>query len=326
MHFYRFYFFCFLILTHNSIQAVSNPIDDAIKKNIESTTGVITFLTSQESFSAGIYEIYSSNSNTPSANFSTFKVPFRKKYKEHENGTQWSMLIGYGHFQMKQNSLNQEFSSSSTWLADSLSVGIGYSDDFHKNSFRWFSNLELSYTQIQHEYHITTLPSQRTENNKPTDKIRGLDFNWHTNTISIIPTIGLLIPIMQTSFDNWHYEPKLVIVGSTSIPNTDKVNQVTTTSGLIVNKINFGEVWQVKFDTWGMAINPQVNRTDSAGAVKEGLATDFWYEANLNFRLKSSDSNSWWHGLEYGFSYLQGNRFKGGQFSLSLSLDSLFKK
>ena len=46
-----------LLLISSYGWAQSEIIDDEIKNNIASTTGVITFLTSQESVSGGIYHI-----------------------------------------------------------------------------------------------------------------------------------------------------------------------------------------------------------------------------------------------------------------------------
>lgn len=305
-----------LLLISSYGWAQSEIIDDEIKNNIASTTGVITFLTSQESVSGGIYHI--GPPNKPDSEFTTFKLPYHHAYKMREDGSRWSMLMGYGRFDMLQEYDLSEGRATSRWEANSFSVGLGYSNQVEQK-VRWFGNLELAYTQIYHHYNI---PNPQAIKAKQRNNLGDLEFDWHTDTLSLIPSAGLRIPITP-KLPGWFYEPKMVYLYTHSIFEEHRLEEVSASSGLIINRINFGEPWRFDFETWGLALNPQINRTDTLGTVGEGLQTSHWYEANLNFRLKSNEK-SWWDGLEYGFSILKGEHFNGGQLSIGFSLDRLF--
>lgn len=301
---------CFFSIASDA-NTQTDIIDREVEKNIAATTGVITFLTSQESVSGGIYRVGAPDN--PDSEFTTFKLPYRHTYKMHDDGSRWSMLLGYGRFDMKQEYDLDTGTATSTWEANSISTGVGYSNRVD-DSVRWFSHLELAYTQIYHRYKIPTIQKQIRNDDPP--MLGNLKFNWHTDTLSIIPSIGLKVPV----YKDWYYQPKILYLHTESIFEEHDLEQVSASSGLIVNRINFGEPWTFHFDSWGIALNPQLNRSDALGAVGDGLQTSFWYEVNLNFRLKSYD-NDWWDGLEYGFSVLHGEHFNGGQLSIGFSLD-----
>ncbi|MDX1796303.1 MAG: Solitary outer membrane autotransporter beta-barrel domain [Hydrogenovibrio sp.] len=278
-----------------------------LKETIATTTGLITFLTSQESVSAGIYSTEKTDPASPQSNFSTFKIPYRHLYDKKDDSSQWSMLIGYGRFDM-----TQEFNlDQSKWEANSLSAGIGYSKDLTPQ-ITWFSRVELAYTQINHRYHAdaSSLPSTTTDT---------LNFDWQTQTLSIIPSIGMKVPVLP-KHTQWLYQPRITYLHTTSILERNDLEKVSANSVLVVNRLNFGEPWRVNFHAWGVALNPQLSRTDAFGNVEDGLSTRYWYEANLNFRLKSME-HKWWDNFTYGFSYLHGEHFRGGQLSISFNLE-----
>lgn len=308
-----------LSLSFQASFAQTEAIDNEIEKNIASTTAVITFLTSQESVSGGIY--YVGPPNKPDSEFSTLKLPYRHAYPIHEDGSRLFMLLGYGRFDMKQEYQLTTGNATSRWEANSFSIGTGYSNRVDK-TIRWFANIEAAYTQIYHHYNIPSSEAVRTTESR---SLGDLEFDWHTDTLSLIPSVGLRVPLSPYSkkLEGWSYEPKIVYLYTHSIFEENNLEEVSASSGLLVNRLNFGEPWHFDFETWGVAINPQFNRTDAFGSVGDGLKTNFWYEANLNFRLKSFDK-AWWNGLEYGFSILQGEHFNGGQLSIGFSLDRFF--
>lgn len=314
----RFVSFITLSLTTSLTWAQSPIVDEEIKRNIATTTGVITFLTSQESFSAGIYSI--GKEGPTQSNFSTFKLPYRNSYDMHEDGSQWSMLMGYGRFDMDQDYDIPEGKASSDWQANSLSVGIGYSKGFPDDKARWFAKMEMAYTQIDHQYTIPQNANYRFTSKDP--GFGKLTFSWKTDTLSLIPSAGLVIPLSER-FKEWHYEPKITYLYTRSIFEKNELAEVAANSGMLVNKINFGEPWRLDFSDWAVSLNPQVNRTDVMGTVGEGLSTSFWYEANLNFILRAP-TDTWWDGLSYGFSYLQGDKFQGGQLTIGFNLGEFF--
>lgn len=312
----RFLFIFFILTFPFQASSETTLIDDEIRKNIASTTAVITFLTSHESVSAGIYTI-GKEDNTQSE-FSTFKLPYRHAYKEHADTSQWSMLMGYGRFDMHQEYDLTTSKARSNWQANSLNIGIGYSKRIPKDDARWFSRMEVAYTQINHQY---VIPASAVSNSSSTPKFGDLPFSWNTDTLSIIPSIGMNIPVSK-QFKKLRYTPKLSYVYSQSIFEKDQIEVVSAGSGLLVNRFDFGELFRLKNDSWGFSLNPQINRTDAFGTISEGLSTAHWYEMNLNFILHASDAQTWWDGLSYGFSYLQGNNFSGGQLTISFSLEN----
>lgn len=298
------------------VHAADTVIDNEIRRNIASTTAVITFLTSQESVSAGIYEV--GQTEDTQSQFTTFKLPYRKTYPRHNDTSQWSMVMGYGRFDMHQEYDLSPDKASSNWQANSLSVGIGYSKQVPNDKARWFSRLELAYTQINHQYR---LPASAVTT--PTPGFGSIPFSWETDTLSLIPTAGLNIPI-SPQFKDWRFRPRIAYIFTQSIFEKESAQVVSAGSALLISHLNFGEVYQIKNDGWRLGLNPQVNRTDAFGAVGEGLATHHWYEMNLNF-VVHSDGSSWWDGLSYGFSYLHGEQFKGGQLSISFNLEDFSK-
>ena len=306
----RFFVALCLVSCFPSILYAETNISDAIRKNLATSTGIITFLTSQESVSAGTYAVEKTTQDSPSSSFSTFKLPYRKSYRMHDDGSRWSMLLGYGRFDMNQKFEVTDGRADSSWDANALSAGIGYSRKLNPD-VRWFSTLELAYSQIYHDYNVPT-----TTSGSP--KIGYVTFDWRTNALSLIPAVGLRFPILpkQTS---WQFETKAVYLFTTSV-FASRTEEVSAQSTLWVNKIDFGEPWTISMDTWGVALNPQFNRTDAYGRVHDALATEYWYEANLNFRLKSYE-DKWWDNLSYGFSYLQGKHFRGGQLSINFNLE-----
>ncbi|WP_024850469.1 Solitary outer membrane autotransporter beta-barrel domain [Hydrogenovibrio kuenenii] len=302
----------FLLLTYNDLAHADTIVSDEIQRNLAATTGIITFLTSQESVSTGSYAVEKTDNNSPSSSFSTFKIPYRKTYGLHSDSSKWSMLLGYGRFDMNQQFEVANGTTNSSWQANSLSAGIGYSKNLNPD-VRWFSTLELAYSRIHHHY---TVPTTTT----PIDYVH---FDWKTNTLSVIPALGLRFPILPRR-TNWLFETKAVYLFTESVFAKSGVEDVSSRSGLWSNKIDFGEPWKFSMNTWGIAINPQFNRTDAYGKVQEALSTNYWYEANLNFRLKSYE-DKWWNNLTYGFSYLQGRHFRGGQLSISFNFDNLIR-
>lgn len=303
----------------SSTLAQTPVIDEEIKRNIATTTGVITFLTSQESLSAGIYSI--GKEGPTQSNFSTFKLPYRKQYDMHKDGSQWSMLMGYGRFDMEQDYDISEGTAKSDWQANSLSVGIGYSKGFPNDKARWFAKMEMAYTQIDHQY---TIPDNTNYHFSSKDPSFGqLRFSWKTDTLSLIPSAGLVIPVSET-FEEWRYEPKITYLYTNSIFEKNDLAEVSASSGMLINRLNFGEPWRFDFTDWAVSLNPQVNRTDVVGEVGAGLSTNHWYEANLNFILRAP-TETWWDGLSYGFSYLQGDKFSGGQLTIGFNLSEFFQ-
>lgn len=295
----------------------AETLDEEVSNTIASTTGVITFLTSQASVSGGVYFV--GPPNKPDLQFTTFKLPYRHAYPLHEDGSRWSMLIGYGRFDMTKEYDLENGSATSKWGANSLSAGIGYSNRIDRR-IRWFTQLETAYTQIDHRYSLDSPDPVAFDNGR---SLGDVGFNWHTTTLSFIASAGVRIPF-DKPLQGWMYEPKVMYLYSKSIFENNSLEQVSANSGLFVNRLNFGEPWQFNFDTWGVAINPQISRTDAFGAVSQGLQTFYWYETNLNFRLKDYEKKAWWDGLEYGFSVLQGANFNGGQLSIGFSFNSLF--
>lgn len=292
-------------------------VDKAVSKNISTTTGVITFLTSQESFSGGLYAI--DRQDQTQSTFSTFKLPYRKNYDLHDDGSQWSMVMGLGRFDMEQDYFFNTATASSRWQANSLSAGIGYSN-WLDDETRWFANTEVIYTQIEHKYNIPSNQNkQATQQNSDLGDIR---FSWQTDTLSLVPSIGLKHPITQgPERKRWVYEPKLIYLFTQSIFERSEIESVNANSFLLANLVNFGEPVSLNFSDWSIGVNPRISRTDVAGAIEDGLASSHWYELQLNFVLHA-DEDDWWDGLEYGLSYLQGDRFQGGQFLFDFSLSN----
>lgn len=307
----------FLCLPFSSFAGV---VDKAVSKNISTTTGVITFLTSQESFSGGLYAI--DRQDQTQSTFSTFKLPYRKNYDRHEDGSEWSMVMGLGRFDMEQDYFFDSLRASSRWQANSLSAGIGYSNWLNEET-RWFANTEVIYTQIEHKYNIPSNQNQQATQQK--SDLGDIRFSWQTDTLSFVPSIGLKYPLTNMSHsppkEGWTYEPKLTYLFTKSIFERSEIESVTANSLLLTNLIDFGEPTGLKFADWSVGVNPKISRTDVAGAIEDGLASSHWYELQLNFVLHGNEEH-WWDGLEYGFSYLQGDRFRGGQFLFDLSLSN----
>lgn len=304
------------LLTLNLPAQERIAINDTIQENIASTTAVITFLTSQESVSSGLYSVKGQGSDST---FSAFKLPFRHKYRIHPDRSRYSMLIGYGRFDMQQQLDFLHTEARSSWRADSLSLGIGRSG-FINNNHNWTTSLEIAYTQIHHAYHAPSgLSAQQTETHST--EFGFFNFNWHTDTLSIIPTLGLDMPLLPY-WTKWHYQPRAMLVSTRSILTNQPEEQVSASSVLFENKIDFGEVWRPRFETWSLEFNPYIVRTDAGGMIKAGLASRRWFKYGLNFRFHSIEE-AWWDGLSYGISYVKGDNFEGGQFLLTLDFATL---
>lgn len=309
-----FFVLCFLLTLSLTSHSTQNSLDHQISTNISSTTSTITFLSSQESISSGIYKV-GDQSNSPSE-FFVFKLPFRHQYKKHEDGSQYSMLIGYGRFGMRQNHSTENGKTKSLWEAQTLSAGIGRSAPLF-DIYRWFTTLEMAYTSINHDY-------QKPSNVSPhqtSEQFADLNFDWQTNTVSLIPTIGLDLPFLPY-LTAWHYKPKIIHVATESVLTNNKIQRIRSESTVFENKIEFGNLFTPSFGSWNMQFSPYLARVDLSGEINKGLKTDFWYKVGTKLKLNTSE-DKWWNGLSYGITYIHAEKIRGGQLLLTLDYSNL---